>query len=60
MADDEGGKIVFKNLKILRQFKHPNIVQLVGFSALRMPVLLVMEHFSGKIKHKKPLENTWD
>jgi hypothetical protein len=51
MADDEGGKVVFKNLKFLRQFKHPNIVQLIGISALRMPVLLVMEHLSGKFKH---------
>ncbi|XP_061180685.1 tyrosine-protein kinase Fer-like [Saccostrea echinata] len=47
--DEEDEKIVFKDLSFLRQFHHPNIVDLIGYSALRKPALLVIEYLSGGV-----------
>ncbi|XP_062617911.1 tyrosine-protein kinase Fer-like [Saccostrea cucullata] len=45
----ENQEQAFKNLGLLRKFSHPNIIRLIGYSALESPVLLVMEYLSGGI-----------
>ncbi|XP_062566096.1 tyrosine-protein kinase Fer-like [Saccostrea cucullata] len=45
--EKENLKDVFKDINFLRQFNHRNIVNIIGFSALREPVLLVIEYLSG-------------
>lgn len=48
-SDEEKETRLFKNVKLLRFFDHPNIVRLQGYSALWKPVLLLMDNMSGKL-----------
>ncbi|XP_061180736.1 ephrin type-A receptor 4a-like [Saccostrea echinata] len=45
--EQEDLKDVFKDINFLRKFNHRNIVNIIGFSALREPVILVIEYLSG-------------
>lgn len=48
-SDDNKEYRLFKNVKFLRSFDHPNIVRLEGYSALWKPVFLLLEDMSGQL-----------
>lgn len=48
--DNECEIRLFKNINLLRELIHPNIVDMEGYSALQKPVFLVLENMTGIIE----------
>ena len=48
---DDAKKKFLQEGRILKQFKHPNIVEFIGIAAQKQPVMIVMEFVPGKIKY---------
>lgn len=44
---DDAKKKFLQEGRILKQFKHPNIVEFIGIAAQKQPVMIVMEYVPG-------------